>query len=98
MEHAPAVAVDEGFGGRALGEDDVVFGEFEVERADGIDAAGMGDAGAVDEVPRLHERAVEVERVFGGDEEVAAGMPSARAPARIRTGRNCGCAATTPAG
>ena len=60
VEHSAAVVVDEGFRRRALRDDHVVAIELDVEIFDLLDALGLHDGDAVDEVFGLDQHAVQI--------------------------------------
>ena len=59
VEHAAAVVVDEALRQRALGDDHVVAVELDVEILDLLDALGLHDRHAVDQVLGLDQHAVD---------------------------------------
>ena len=57
VEHAAAVVVDEGFGQGAFGDDHVVGLELDVKVFHSLDALGLHDRDAIDEVFRFNQHA-----------------------------------------
>ncbi len=77
VEHAAAAIVDEAFGRGALGQDDVVAVEFDVDVVDPVPAALLGDGVAVDQAAGGHQHAVDEHGVLGRDQQVAVRQPAA---------------------
>ena len=85
-EGGAGAGAQEGFGGQAFGEDDVVGRQFEVEVGD---AAGLllRDRGAVLQVFDGDEDAIGVDGVVGRESRSRWGRPGPKAWARMRMGR-----------
>jgi hypothetical protein len=71
VEHAAAVVVDESLRQCALGDDHVVRVEFDVEVCEALNALGLHDGDAVDEILGLDQHAGEIHRVIGRYPKVA---------------------------
>ena len=71
VEDAAAVAIDERFGRRTLGENDVVVFQFDVEIPDRIDLRAPHDRHPVHQMLGWHQHVVQEHRMQRGDIEIA---------------------------
>ncbi len=64
MENAAAVVIDETFGQRAFSDDDIVAFQLDVKIFDVLDAFGLHDRDAVDEVSCLDQHTLQIHRMM----------------------------------
>ena len=72
LKHAAAVIVHKALGQRAFREDDAMRLELDVEVIDALDALGLDDRDAIDEIDGLDQHAFKEHRVVWRDPQIAA--------------------------
>src|SRR5262249_4890390 len=71
LKDRPTAEIGKGLGRRALGQDDIVAEELDVEIFETIDRFELPDRHPVDEAAGWNKTAVEIERVLGREVEFA---------------------------
>ena len=72
FEHRAIVAVDKRLGRRAIGVENVMAIQLDVEIFEPADAVQLHDRTPVDQIDGRHKNAVDVQRVLGRQKEIAA--------------------------